>query len=139
MRIQVLFFAAYREIVGSRAVSWSTREGLTLEELVDHVLARYPGLAGHRGSMLLAVNHAVVDPDAEGAQAHDLIGQGTTHLGLDGLVGGGHDLDQVVAADDAGQAVAAEDREGDRIQVQLVHRPSALQGRTNKLTCPARL
>jgi len=63
MRIQVLFFAAYREIVGSRAVSWSAREGLTLEELVDHVLAKYPGLAGHRGSMLLAVNHAVVDPD----------------------------------------------------------------------------
>ena len=57
MRIQVRFFAAYREIVGSRAVSWSAREGLTLEELLDGVLAKYPGLAGHRGTMLLAVNH----------------------------------------------------------------------------------
>jgi molybdopterin synthase catalytic subunit len=63
MRIQVRFFAAYREIVGSRAVSWSARDGLTLEELVDGVLAKYPRLAGHRASMLLAVNHAVADSD----------------------------------------------------------------------------
>ena len=34
-----------------------------MEELVDHVLAKYSGLAGHRRSMLLAVNHAVGDPD----------------------------------------------------------------------------
>ena len=63
MRIQVRFFAAYREIVGSRSVSWSARDGLTLEELMDGVLAKYPRLAGHRASMLLAVNHAVADSD----------------------------------------------------------------------------
>ncbi|HEV2230866.1 MAG TPA: molybdopterin converting factor subunit 1 [Thermoplasmata archaeon] len=63
MRIQVRFFAVYREIVGSRAVSWSAREGLTLEGLVDAVIAKYPKLSGHRNSMLLAVNHDVADSD----------------------------------------------------------------------------
>ncbi|HWM49783.1 MAG TPA: MoaD/ThiS family protein [Thermoplasmata archaeon] len=63
MRIQVRFFAGYREIVGSRALSWSAREGLTLEELVDGVLAKYPRLAGHRATMLLAVNHSVAGSD----------------------------------------------------------------------------
>jgi MoaE-MoaD fusion protein len=60
MRIQVRFFAAYREIVGSRSVSWSAHAGLTLEELVDGVMEKYPKLAGHRDTMLLAVNHAFV-------------------------------------------------------------------------------
>jgi molybdopterin synthase catalytic subunit len=63
MRVQVRFFASYREIVGSRAVSWSARQGLTLEELMDSVLEKYPRLAGHRGTMLLAVNHAFADSD----------------------------------------------------------------------------
>jgi molybdopterin synthase catalytic subunit len=63
MRIQIRFFAAYREIVGFRALSWSAREGLTLDELVDGVLAKYPRLAGHRATMLLAVNHAVSGSD----------------------------------------------------------------------------
>jgi molybdopterin synthase catalytic subunit len=34
-----------------------------LEELVDGVLAKYPRLAGHRATMLLAVNHSVAGSD----------------------------------------------------------------------------
>src|SRR5207247_5634982 len=57
MRIQVRLFATYREIVGSRGFTWSSRDGLSLRELVDGVVAKYPRLADHRDTMLLAVNH----------------------------------------------------------------------------------
>src|SRR2546427_12060582 len=57
MRIQVRLFATYREIVGSRGLTWSARDGLTLRGLVDGVVAKYPRLPGHRQTMLLAVNH----------------------------------------------------------------------------------
>ena len=56
MRIRLRLFATYREIVGSRGLTWSARDGITLRELVDGIVAKYPRLADHRGSMLLAVN-----------------------------------------------------------------------------------
>src|SRR5256885_17229884 len=63
MQIQVRLFATYREIVGSRGLTWSARDGLTLQELVDGVVAKYPRLAGHRDTMLLAVNHDFAPSD----------------------------------------------------------------------------
>ncbi len=63
MQIQVRLFATYREIVGSRGFAWSSRDGLSLRELVDGVVAKYPGLAGHRDTMLLAVNHDLAASD----------------------------------------------------------------------------
>lgn len=62
MRVRVRLFATYREIVGSPEIDWSTEDGTTLRELLDGVLATYPRLAGHRGSMVLAVNHEVASP-----------------------------------------------------------------------------
>src|SRR5437773_1704438 len=63
MRVQVRLFATYREIVGSRGFTWSSRDGLSLRELVDGVVARYPRLADHRDTMLLAVNHDLAASD----------------------------------------------------------------------------
>ncbi|TLZ87596.1 MAG: MoaD/ThiS family protein [Methanobacteriota archaeon] len=63
MRIQVRLFATYREIVGSRGFTWSSRDGLSLRELVDGVVAKYPRLADHRDTMLLAVNHDLAASD----------------------------------------------------------------------------
>jgi molybdopterin converting factor subunit 1 len=64
MQVHVKFFATYREIAGSRRLAWSAREGLTLRELVDEVLTKYPRLSGHRGTMLLAVNQAFASTEA---------------------------------------------------------------------------
>lgn len=58
MRIQVRLFATYREIVGSRQLAWSVKDGTTAGELVDQVLAKYPRLDGHRPTMLVAVNQS---------------------------------------------------------------------------------
>src|SRR5437879_12489310 len=63
MQIQVRLFATYREIVGSRGFTWSSRDGLSLRELVDGVVAKYARLAGHRDKMLLAVDRDLAASD----------------------------------------------------------------------------
>jgi len=63
MLVQVRLFATYREIVGVGQLSWTLRNGATVGQLVEAVLARYPRLSGHEDSMLLTVNHEVVRPD----------------------------------------------------------------------------
>lgn len=61
--MQVKLFASYREIVGARQLPWTLREGATLGQLVDAVLAAHPGLQGHRETMFLAVNRAYAQSD----------------------------------------------------------------------------
>ena len=68
MRVEVRFFATYRVIVGEPMLSWKLREGARLEDLVDSIVDAYPRLAGHRDTMLLAVNLAYANPPA---QLHD--------------------------------------------------------------------
>jgi molybdopterin converting factor subunit 1 len=68
MRVRVKLFAAYREIVGAKELPRSVDDGGTLGDLLDGLFREYPRLAGHRGTMLLAVNQAFVDP---GAALHD--------------------------------------------------------------------
>lgn len=63
MRVEVRLFATYREIVGERSLPWTVQEGVHLRELVDALVGEYPRLAGHRDTMLLAVNFAYADPD----------------------------------------------------------------------------
>ncbi len=62
MRLHVLLFATYREIVGEKEVSWTADPGLTLGQFLDAFLAAHPRLAPHRGSMMVAVNLAVAEP-----------------------------------------------------------------------------
>ncbi len=62
MRVRVLLFATYREVLGEREVSWTIHEGETLGEFVDLFLGAHGKLAPHRKSMLLAVNEAYADP-----------------------------------------------------------------------------
>ncbi len=61
MRLHVLLFATYREIVGEKEVSWTADAGSTLGQFLDAFLADHPRLAPHRGSMMVAVNLAVAD------------------------------------------------------------------------------
>ncbi len=63
MRVHVKLFATYREIVGSAGITWSAQDGLTLRDLVDGVVAKYPRLEAYRDTMLLAVNHDFTSAD----------------------------------------------------------------------------
>ncbi len=65
MRLRVLLFATFREIVGESEVPWSAEPGTTVGPFLDAFLRAHPGLAPHRGSMKVAVNLAFVDPSAE--------------------------------------------------------------------------
>lgn len=64
MRVRVRLFAAYREIVGRGDVRWTGNAGTTVDALVEDLIRRHPRLAGHRDSMILAVNHEFAPPDA---------------------------------------------------------------------------
>lgn len=63
MRVRVRLFATLREIVGSRQLTWSAEEGLTAAGLVDQLSAKYPRLAAHRATMLVAVNESFAPPE----------------------------------------------------------------------------
>jgi MoaE-MoaD fusion protein len=63
MQIRLRLFATYREIVGSRQLAWSVRDGTTAGELVEQVIAKYPPLRAHRDAMLIAVNESFATPD----------------------------------------------------------------------------
>lgn len=62
MRLRVLLFATYREVVGAKELSWTAEAGATLTEFLDAFLAAHPRLRPHRGSMMVAVNLAVAVP-----------------------------------------------------------------------------
>ena len=64
MQVQVRLFATYREVVGAGQLAWTLRDGTTVGQLVEAVLAKYPRLVGHGNHMLLAVNHEVVRPES---------------------------------------------------------------------------
>ncbi len=64
MRVRVLLFATYREIVGGKDLSWTLDAGATLGQFLDAFLEAHPRLAPHRGSMMVAVNLSVTDPAA---------------------------------------------------------------------------
>ncbi len=65
MRLRVLLFATYREVVGVKELAWTADPGATLGQFLDAFLAAHPRLSPHRGSMMVAVNLAVADPSTE--------------------------------------------------------------------------
>ena len=62
MRIRVKLFATYRELVGARDLLRSVPGGGRLAGPLDRPLRGSPRLAGHRDTMLLAVNREFVEP-----------------------------------------------------------------------------
>ena len=63
VHVRVRLFATFREIVGEPRLAWTAREGETLADVVEAIVARYPDLARHRDAMLLAVNASFASPD----------------------------------------------------------------------------
>lgn len=62
MRLRVLLFATYREIVDAKELAWTAETGSTLGQFLDTFVGAHPRLAPHRRSMMVAVNLAVADP-----------------------------------------------------------------------------
>jgi molybdopterin converting factor subunit 1 len=64
MRLRIKLFATYREIVGSKELTWTARDGERVDDILRSLLEKYPRLTPHRDTMLLAVNQAFASPDA---------------------------------------------------------------------------
>ena len=62
MDVVVKFFATYREITGLRQTTVELAKGATVRDLLARLLEAYPGLAGERATMLLAVNQEFAEP-----------------------------------------------------------------------------
>ena len=56
LKVNVLFFASCREITGTREVDLEVDEGITVADLKEHLLQRYPALKGLSSSLSAAVN-----------------------------------------------------------------------------------
>ena len=65
MDVTVKFFATYRTLAGLPETALSLPAGATLSTLLARVFEAYPGLAGHRAEMLLAVNREFADPETK--------------------------------------------------------------------------
>lgn len=63
MQVTVRFFASLRDTVGESQCTLDLPEGVSLEQMVVRLLARFPTLEGHRESWHFAVNytHAEID------------------------------------------------------------------------------
>lgn len=55
MRVDVSFYAYFKELTGCAGTTESIPDGSTLDTLLDHLQARFPRLAEMRPSMLTAV------------------------------------------------------------------------------------
>ncbi len=57
MRIKVKFFAYTREITGTREAEIEAEAGATLEDIMNILAEKYPGLQRYRNEINMAVNH----------------------------------------------------------------------------------
>jgi len=63
MKATVKFFAALREIVGTREMSLEVADSQTVEGLFRELCARYPRLADYDSALFYSVNAEYVSPD----------------------------------------------------------------------------
>jgi molybdopterin converting factor small subunit len=65
MRTRVSFFAVLREIAGVAQAEFDLPEGCTVRELKQIILNDFPQLARGMESAIVAIDHAVSEPDRQ--------------------------------------------------------------------------
>ncbi|MFO8133165.1 MAG: MoaD/ThiS family protein [Thermoplasmatota archaeon] len=61
MNVTVIFFAAHRKAVGEHRIDMDVETGATVEDLLDMLVRRYPGLRELRPTTIVSCNHRVAD------------------------------------------------------------------------------
>jgi molybdopterin converting factor subunit 1 len=64
MRLDLLYFAGLRELVGADTEQVDLPEGLTVASLRERLVGVHPALAGRLGGVRFAVDEVFVDEDA---------------------------------------------------------------------------
>jgi molybdopterin converting factor small subunit len=62
MHITVHFLASLRHTVGASEETMQLPHGATLQDVIDHLLSRYPELDGQQQMWHFAVNHTHAEP-----------------------------------------------------------------------------
>ncbi|MBZ0235651.1 MAG: molybdenum cofactor biosynthesis protein MoaE [Deltaproteobacteria bacterium] len=73
MRIQVLYFAVFRERLGVEGEPLELAAGATVADAIAALEARHGVVAQLRGRYRIAVNHAMAEPDAPLAEGDELV------------------------------------------------------------------
>jgi molybdopterin converting factor subunit 1 len=60
--VEVRFFAAHRDIVGSDTLTLKVARGTTLGDVWKKLIDDYPRLAAYTGSIMCAINEQFSDP-----------------------------------------------------------------------------
>ena len=61
VQVKLLFFASLKDIVGSRQLDFDVPSGATVNDLLERLEARYPGLRPYRSIVLTSLNEDYVD------------------------------------------------------------------------------
>ena len=61
MRVNILFFASLKDIVGSRDLELDVGENATVAQILEQLESSHPGLKGYRPVLLTAVNEEYVE------------------------------------------------------------------------------
>jgi molybdopterin synthase catalytic subunit len=72
MRVRVRLFAVQRELAGTREVTLELRDGATVTDAWDGLVALHPGLAPGRDSVRFAVNAAYAEPSTTLAEGDEV-------------------------------------------------------------------
>lgn len=64
MQVKLLFFASLKDIVGSRQLDLDIPSGATVNDLLERLESRYPGLQRYRSIVLTSLNEEYVDRQA---------------------------------------------------------------------------
>lgn len=64
MTVRLLFFSVLRDITALEETAWTCPPGATVAVLLEALFTRWPALRGWQESLLVAVDHTYVKPDA---------------------------------------------------------------------------
>ena len=64
VQVKLLFFASLKDIVGSRQLDFDVPSGATVNDLLERLEARYPGLRPYRSIVLTSLNEDYVERSA---------------------------------------------------------------------------
>lgn len=63
MKVRVKLFASFRTVVGHREENLEVAEGITVRDLLDQYVSRFPDLERYREHIILSVNTEYGPPD----------------------------------------------------------------------------
>jgi molybdopterin converting factor subunit 1 len=72
MKVKVLLFASFREVVGTSQSTLDVRQGATLNDVWSALVAQHPRLEPHTGTAAFAINGEYARPTQPAAEGDEI-------------------------------------------------------------------